>query len=59
MGTKCPHKDGNIRNSCPSGDIYWSPLVKCLIKKSFFVFVCLFDLKMQMYSVMGRFRIRG
>ncbi len=25
MGTKCPHKDGNIQNPCPCGDIFWSP----------------------------------
>ncbi len=22
MGTKCPHKDGNIQNPCPCGDIF-------------------------------------
>ncbi len=25
MGTKCPHKDGNIQNPCPCGDIFFSP----------------------------------
>ncbi len=25
MGTKCLHKDGNIQNPCPRGDIFSSP----------------------------------
>jgi len=34
MGTKCPHKDCNIQNPCPSGDIFWSPTGKQLISHS-------------------------
>jgi len=28
MGTKYPHKDGNIRNPCPCGDIFLVPMRK-------------------------------